>query len=391
MSSYRFATCCFFRLAIAILATTPSSRAGEPALESDAGQATETVRSRDDGNFRLGVVGLEHGHIYGFLYAACARKDVRVVGLAEPAEELLRRYGERHQLPESVRYRELERMLDEARPHAVAVFTDTREHRRVVEACAPRGIHVMMEKPMAASAEDARAMAKLAEQHGVHLLVNYETTWYRNRTAALEVTRDEKALGPIRRMVAYTGHRGPKEIGMPDEFMAILTDPELNGAGALYDFGCYGAVNMTCLMGGQRPLRVTATARQFKKDPVYARVDDAATIILDYPDTQGVIHASWNLPFNRKDLEIYGEQGHWISVGQDRYRLRIGDEAEKEIQAKPLASPSHDTIAYLMAVVRGEVEPSGPSSLEANVIVSEILDAARESARTGKSVPLQER
>lgn len=344
--------------------------------------------SENAGNFRIAVVGLEHGHIYGFLYAACGRSNVQLVGMAEPREELLRRYGERHQLPKPLWYTNLEAMLDETMPDAVAVFTDTKEHLRVVQACAPRGIHVMVEKPLAVSAADAHTMAELSRAHGIHVLTNYETTWYANRQEAFAVARDAGRLGPLRRMVAYTGHPGPKEIGMPREFMAILTDPELNGAGALYDFGCYGAVNMTCLMGGERPLRVSAVTTKSKKDPVYVKVDDDATIVLEYPHAQGVIQASWTLPFNRKDLEIYGERGHFISVGTDRYRLRVGEEGEKEIAAQALASPYNDALAYLMAVARGEIEPSGPSSLKVNVIVSEILDAARESARTGRAVPL---
>jgi predicted dehydrogenase len=376
-------------LAVMCLFHAGGSISADSSQRADLDPAQADRKVKDDAErFRIGVVGLEHGHIYGFLYAVCGRADVRVVGMAEPQEELLRRYGQRHQLPESIWYRELEAMLDGARPEAVAVFTDTKEHLRVVQACAPRKIHVMVEKPLAASAADAHAMAKLAREHGIHVLVNYETTWYANRQEAFAVVRDADRLGPLRRMVAYTGHPGPKEIGMPREFMAILTDPELNGAGALYDFGCYGAVNMTCLMGGRRPLRVSAVATQCKKDPVYAKVDDDATIVLEYPDAQGVIQASWTLPFNRKDLEIYGERGHFITVGTDRYRLRVGEEGEKEVAAQALQPPYNDSINYLMAVVRGEIEPAGPSSLKINVIVSEILDAARESARSRRRIEL---
>ena len=70
------------------------------------------------------------------------------------------------------------------------------------------------------------------------------------------------------------------------EFLAWLNDPKLNGGGALYDFGCYGADLMTWLMDGQRPISVTATTQQIKPD-IYPRVDDEATIILTYPKGAG--------------------------------------------------------------------------------------------------------
>ena len=80
------------------------------------------------------------------------------------------------------------------------------------------------------------------------------------------------------------------------EFLDWLLDPVRNGGGALTDFGCYGANLMTWLMRGQRPRSVTALTQHLKTDPVYARVDDEATIVLDYPTAQAIIQASWNWP-----------------------------------------------------------------------------------------------
>ena len=65
-------------------------------------------------------------------------------------------------------------------------------------------------------------------------------------------------------MVVHDGHQGPKEIGVPPEFLNWLTDPAQNGAGALYDFGCYGVDLMTWLMHGETPLTVTAVVNHDK-------------------------------------------------------------------------------------------------------------------------------
>ena len=104
---------------------------------------------------------------------------------------------------------------------------------------------------------------------------------------------------------------------MQPEFLAWLTDPEKNGAGALFDFGCYGANLMTWLMNDARPVSVTAVTQRIKPE-IYAKVDDEATIILEYPGAQAIIQASWNWPFDRKDMEVYGRTGQALTVGPER-------------------------------------------------------------------------
>ena len=128
--------------------------------------------------------------------------------------------------------------------------------------------------------------------------------------------KERKAAGEIRKMVAMDGHNGPKAINVQPEFLDWLSDPVRNGAGALFDFGCYGANLMTWMMDNQRPLAVTAITQQFQPE-VYPRVDDEATILLEYPHAQGIIQASWNWPFGRKDFEVYGDHGLAIATGGD--------------------------------------------------------------------------
>jgi predicted dehydrogenase len=267
------------------------------------------------------------------------------------------------------------------------VYTNTFDHRRVVETCAQHGIHVMMEKPLAVSLEDARAIEKAAHQGKIHVLVNYETTWYRSNRAAYDLVH-QGALGAIRKIVVHDGHRGPKEIGVGPEFLAWLTDPKLNGAGALFDFGCYGADLATWLMDGQRPDTVTAVLQQIKP-AIYPRVDDEATVLLTYPKAQAICQASWNWPFDRKDLEVYGQTGSAITVGREEIRIRRGSSKEEQVAAKPLPAPGDDALSYLRAVVLDEAKPEGLSSLPTNLIVTEILDASRESARSGKTIRLR--
>ncbi|MEO1727470.1 MAG: Gfo/Idh/MocA family oxidoreductase [Bacteroidota bacterium] len=334
---------------------------------------------------RVGVVGLVHTHVHWILGRE-DRGDIEIVGIVEPNRDLAERYAEQHGYAMDLVYADLDAMLDAAQPEAVTVFTTIKDHRAVVERAAARGIHVLVEKPLAISLDDARAMAEAAEAAGIHLLTNYETTWY---PSVHETQRrvDAGDLGPLRKIVVHDGHQGPQEIGVNEEFLDWLIDPEFNGAGALFDFGCYGAGLATWLLDGQRPTSVTAVTQQIKPD-VYPLVDDEATIILTYPEAQAIVQASWNWPFNRKDMEVYGRTGFAHADDATTLRVRLeGEDAETRSTVAPLPVPHDDPFAYLAAVVRGEVEPGTDlSSLPTNLIVMEILDAALRSAQTGETV-----
>jgi predicted dehydrogenase len=338
---------------------------------------------------RLAIAGLVHGHVQGFAQRVRGRDDVQLVGVFDRDPVLLSRFLEQNGLPRSAAFGSLDEMLDQAKPEAVAAFTSTADHPLVVAAAARRHVHVMMEKPLAVSAAAARQIAADARAGAIHVIVNYETTWYPSLGAAHTLVRSG-ALGEVRKMVAMDGHEGPKEINVGPEFLAWLTDPDANGGGALFDFGCYGVNLMTWMMGDARPLSVRALTQQIKP-AIYPRVDDEATILLEYPKAQGIVQASWNWPFGRKDFEVYGAVGYAVATGGANLRVRLPGAQEAARQPDPLPPADADPVAYLLAIARGTERPAGPSSLENNVIVTEVLEAARESAKTGKAVLLRGR
>jgi predicted dehydrogenase len=337
---------------------------------------------------RLAIAGLEHGHVSGFLRALKNRTDVQLVGVFDSDAALGQKYAQTYGFDKSIVFTDLAIMLEHTRPEAVATFTATFEHATVVEACATRKVHVMMEKPLAVSMEHAHRIEAAVRRGGIHVIVNYETTWYRSHRAIWNLIKEQHAAGEIRKMVAMDGHQGPQEIHVQPEFLAWLTDPVKNGAGALFDFGCYGANLMTWLMDNQRPVAVTAMTQTFKPK-IYSRVDDEATILVEYPTAQGIIEGSWNWPYSRKDLEVYAEHGSAIAIGGNQLRVHLDPGQEETRTPAELPADERDSISYLTAVVRGKLKPSGLSSLENNLIVTEVLTMARESARTGKKVLIE--
>jgi predicted dehydrogenase len=336
---------------------------------------------------RLAIIGLVHDHVGGMIPSLAGRRDVQLVGIVEPDQSLAASYAARFHLDRGLFFPTLDALRASAKVDAVATFTSTYDHRRVVEMCAPLGIDVMMEKPFAIGMDDARAMAAAAAKGGIQLVVNYETTWYRSTQAAYGFVDGQRGIGEIRKIVVHDGHQGPASIGCSAAFLEWLTDPVKNGGGALMDFGCYGADLVAWLMQGQRPTSVFAVT-QHLQPAVYPKVDDEATIVVAYPRAQAILQASWNWPYGRKDMEIYGQTGAVLLPDRNSLVLRKADAPDVALADPALAGPDSDALSYLAAVVRREIKPAGLSSVEVNLLATEILDAARESARTGRRVDL---
>jgi predicted dehydrogenase len=342
----------------------------------------------DNKPIRLAVAGMSHGHI-SFILGRPDKGDYKLVGVFDTNKELTQRLSGRYNLSPDIIYHNLEQMLDEVKPEAVVAFGSIYDHLSFVEACAPRGIHVMVEKPLAVNMEHARRMAELAEKYHIFLLTDYETSWYPSTAQSMKMVHKDHFVGKLRKVVIHDGHQGPKEIGCDKYFLEWLTDPVLNGGGAIVDFGCYGANLMTALTNGKKPLAVTAVTRQFKPD-IYPKVDDEATIIVSYPESQCIIQASWNWPFSRKDMEIYGDTGYIYALNKSDMKIR--SEGMKTEMAEKVTSDDipvyEDPFAYFADVIHKKiVQPEyGLYSLKNNLEVIKILDAARESAKTGKTI-----
>ena len=209
----------------------------------------------------MGVVGLTHTHVH-WIFNSDKYDEFDIVGIVEPNKALAKRYADQYQFSMDMVYDSLDQLIEAKNPMAVTAFGTIYDHLEIVQACAPKGIHVMVEKPLAVNLEHAIKMKELALKHGIHLLTNYETTWYPTNHKAYELIQQDTIIGDLRKIVVRDGHRGPKKIGVDKEFLEWLTDPEQNGGGAITDFGCYGANLLTWIMNGEKPNKVTAITMQ---------------------------------------------------------------------------------------------------------------------------------
>ena len=342
---------------------------------------------------RVAIVGLTHDHVRGFFGTLPSHPEVQLVGISEPNAALRAQYIASTHLPAALFFPTEAAMLQATHPQAILVYTSIAGHRAAIEAAAPLHIAAMVEKPLATTYADALAIEQLARQYNIPVLTNYETTWYANNTAA-HTMLERGDIGDLRKLVVHDGHRGPKEIGVGPDFLSWLTDPTQNGGGALFDFGCYGVDLSTWFHHGEAPLTVTAVTLHIKPS-VYPNVDDDSTIVLTYPHSQSIIQGSWNWPFDRKDMEVYGATGYIDTVyvdtqHTDQLRLRLPNQPTEHSQtAPPLTTPQDNSLNYLAAVLNHTLTPHADlTSLDTNVTVVRILDAARESARTGRTITL---
>ena len=351
-----------------------------------------TISMAQNEPLKVGVIGLTHTHVHWILGRPKDDK-IEIVGIVERNKELAARYTRQHGLSMDLIYDSMDELIQRTKPEAVLAFGTIYDHLEIVEKFAPLGIHVMVEKPLAVSLDHAEKMEALAKKHAIHLLTNYETTWYPTVHAAHEILKSD-SIGSLSQLIIRDGHKGPLRIGVNKEFLDWLTDPVKNGGGAITDFGCYGANIATWMLNGEKPLSVVAVTQQLQKEN-NPEVDDESTIILTYKNAKATIQASWNWPIGRKDMEVYGRKGVIYADNRNELRIRMSEgydgfhESGRRLNER--TPPYNDPFALLAAVIRKEISLTkyDLSSLENNMIVMEILDAARLSAKKGRAVKIK--
>jgi predicted dehydrogenase len=354
-------------------------------LSSQGSPRERPATPANDSKLRFAVVGLDHDHVWSLLKDIAQEPDAELVAIAEKDASLVDRA--KKEVPAGVRFfSDYVQMLDETHPAVAIVTTSNDRHLEILRACAKRHIHYSTEKPMATSAADAREMERLADAAGIKLMVNYWNAWAPSTHALFQKVRAQE-IGPVQRITVQYGHRGPKEIGITQQFAGWLYDPKKNGGGAIMDFGCYGAELSLWLKG--RPARVFATTRKLKTEQ-HNEVDDDATIVLDYPDATAVVEASWDWPYTKEQIEVFGPKGSLLATHQNLYFRSAAARGPniapsgEALSLDALPPEASNVVAYLIDRVRNSKPIDDLLSARLNVQVMEILDAARESARTRK-------
>jgi predicted dehydrogenase len=340
--------------------------------------ATMTVAAQSKP--KIAVIGLVHSHVWGHLGKMVDDKHATLVGVAETEPELV---AEAKKRGVTAIYADYKKMLDEQKPDIVWAFVENNRHLEIARACAPRKVHLMFEKPLASTYADAKEIARLARQHGIEVLTNYQMAWWSSNYAAKKLV-DTGAVGKPWRLRGVVGHGGPGSTGTSKYFFAWLTDPVQNGGGALMDFGCYNALWSLWYMG--KPTRVYAHVNRLRPE-TFPKVEDNSTMILSYPNGVGLFEGSWDLPRSFQELEVFGLDGS-VLMQNGKVTVRKGRGPEEAAALEALTPENAEPIAYMVDRVTKKKPVEGMVALEINVGVVEIIEAAKKSVATGAAVSL---
>jgi predicted dehydrogenase len=334
--------------------------------------------------YKIAVIGLVHSHVWGHLQKMIEGKPARLVGIAETVPELVAEAKKRG-APDAIIFSDYRKMLDETKPDIVWSFVENNRHLEIAQVCAPRKIHLMFEKPLASSYKDALTIRDLARKHGINVMTNYQMAWWPANYAA-KAQADAGAVGKVWRLHGIVGHGGPGgPTGLNKWFFEWLTDPVKNGAGSLIDFGCYNALWSLWYMG--KPDSVYSTVNKLQPER-FPKVEDNAVLVLHYPNGVGLFEGSWDLPRSYQDLEVFGREGS-LYMANNRVEVRKGRGPAQPIDLKPLPPEQAEPIAYMIESIRSKKPIEGLTAIDINVDVVQIMDAAKESVRTGRAVALK--
>jgi len=333
---------------------------------------------------RVGVLGMAHDHLWSNLKDLAGLEDAELVAGADPNPVLRERFVERTGCDRV--YDTDEALLDEEQPDAIFGFSATALHADLVELSAGCGLPVMVEKPMAATLEQASRMLTATTQADSLLMVNWPTAWSRpNRTAYRLV--QEGAIGDIWQITWRGGHCGPDELGCSDEFCEFLFDAELNGAGAFNDYGGYGSSLCVLFMGGI-PGSVMGMAGRLVKS--YLPVDDNGIIIMRYPQALCRLEMTWTEAVAHQpphDLVLYGTEGTLISGSEVTLHTR-DDKDGRVVELDELPVGQRNAAEHFVHCISTGESAQFQTSPELSYGAQQIMEGGLRSATSGMEISL---
>lgn len=253
---------------------------------------------------RIITLGLHHDHVWSNLEELAATGRAELVGAADTDDELLAKYRDRFPGETTHSYEEL---LSREGITAAYVFGSNKLSEDLTVKACERGLHCLVEKPMAATLAGAERMLSAARTNGVRLMINWPFTWWAQLRHGICMAHAGE-LGQVWQVRYRAAHQGPVELGCSRQFCEWLYDEELNGAGALMDYCCYGAVLADVLLG--RPESVTGLRVRTGLKPAL-KLEDNAILVLKYPHALATTEASWTQigHLTSYSTTIYGSTG----------------------------------------------------------------------------------
>jgi predicted dehydrogenase len=351
---------------------------------------------------RLAIVGLNHDHVWNELNPILKGDLVTLVGVAETLpdrvqriekEETVGQGGVRPAVPASLVSGDWKKMIDQTKPNIVWAYVETSRHLEIVQYCAPRGINVIFEYPLSVTVKDALEIQKLAAQYKVRVLTNYQFWAWTAPTYAAKAAVDAGQIGQVYRLSGLLGHGGPGDYRQ-STFLTWLMSMDKNGGGAIVDFGAPSVAWAVWVKGP--PQSVYARVDHLRPDE-FNGMDDNSTILMNYKDGVAIIEGTWDMTAApTASNQIFGLKGGLV-IGRDGVELYTraprsgggGGRAalvQTPLKVEPLAPELSGALAYMVDRVKRDLPIAGMCSLDVNVPVVEVLEAAQKSIKDARAV-----
>lgn len=332
---------------------------------------------------KVGVAAMVHDHVWGELMHWKNQTNVELVAAGDVNADL--RAKAQTQFGVKNVYDSWQEMLAREELDIVQAASENNVCADIIEACAAKGIHVVSEKPMAATLSQAERMLTAATNAGTLLLINWPTAW---SPAWQEWERRILAgdIGTITYIKYRSAHNGPKEIGCDPHFWGWLYDAEKNGAGALMDYCCYAADAAARFLGS--PQKVTGIRGVLVKD--YPVPDDNAIILAQYPHAFAVAEASWTQTVGYAETAnpiAYGTGGS-LAVSGGKVVLQQTGKEKQTLDPPPTVVPHRNAPEYLLHCLTTGEPIEGFCSPKVSRDAQEILEAGLRAADTGRTQEL---
>ena len=358
--------------------------------------------------WKIAGISFDHMHMGDLLRQVSLHPRAEIVGIADDNPENLASVEmtcERLAIPREWVFRNYEECLEKTRPDIVILCPSNARHAEFTERVAPFGVHVLVEKPFAASLIDADRMIAALAKTGKQLLVNWPLAWYPPHVTSKRLI-DEGLIGEICEVHYYDGNRGPTrhlmdkvETSEQEALQKIKTTwwyRKSDGGGSLLDYLGYGATLGTWYHGGEAPTEVMTTtwARPgFEVDEHSVSICRYARGLSKYETRWGTFTDPWVMQTQpQTGFVLVGTLGT-ISSYDYATSVRVQTREKPEGYALPVDAPlpgMTGLIEHFIDVLENGVPVHGPLSLPICRTGQRIVDAAMLSAESRRPVCLQE-
>ncbi len=355
--------------------------------------------------WKIAGINFDHFHMGDNLRCAYEHPECDIVGLADEQSERMQDAADAFSIPKDRLFADYRQCLEQTQPDIVILCPAAARHGQWTAKVAPYGVHLIVEKPFAASLAEADSMIEAMRASGKILAINWPLAWVPAHRTAKRLL-DEGAIGSVLEVHYYDGNRGPLWHAA-DKIERTAADVAREkssswfyradaGGGALQDYLGYGTTLGAWFMNGRKPLEVTAVVDQ----PQGLEVDEHAIVVARYEFGLSKFETRWGTftdpwthqPQPKCGFVIVGEAGT-ISSYDYQPSVRLQDQhtpAGRDIPVDTLPPGQRNPIAYLIDCLENGRKIQGPLSVEISRIGQQIVDTAVQSAAQKRTIPLVE-